>query len=334
MPIQTANALTARVRELEEINRQLAQANALSSELLAERELQAEQIDRLNRSLAEANARSSELLAELEERLDESRGLNAALQREVVERRNAEAALQRKATELKRSNAELEQFAYVASHDLQEPLRGVAGFAQLLSQSCSERLTVDEREYLGFVVSCAARMKRVIEDLLALARVSTRPYHVEQVDCAALVRRVVEGLWVAVRESGAEVSCGDLPTVPGDETQLSQLFQNLVGNALKFRSDQPPRVRIEAERGQGEWAFAVRDNGAGIATSDQERIFVIFQRAAGTGVPGSGIGLAVCKKIVERHGGRIWVESTPGQGSVFRFTLPEVAAASSNGSNA
>ena len=244
---------------------------------------------------------------------------------DISERKQAEEALHQRTMELERSNADLEQFAYVASHDLQEPLRMVASFTQLLADRYSANLDDEAREFIGFAVEGATRMQALIDGLLSFARVKTRAKELHPTDCQAVFQRSLTNLRVTLQESRAEVISDLLPTVLGDESQIEQLFQNLIGNALKFSSQNTPKVGVSARRSGKEWLLAVSDNGIGIDPRYNERIFAIFQRLhSRSEYPGTGIGLAICKKIVERHGGRIWVESELGQGATFFFTLSAV----------
>jgi PAS domain S-box-containing protein len=243
---------------------------------------------------------------------------------DITVRKNAESALHAAHAELKRSNAELEQFAYVASHDLQEPLRMVSSYTQLIQRRYGDKLDGDAKEFMHYVVDGAARMKQLIEDLLAYSRVGTKGKEFREIEVEAALKRAVTNLRAAIEEAGASVTWDPLPRVSGDDVQLAQLFQNLVGNALKFRGAGVPRVHVSCSEKNSEWEIGVADNGIGIEPQYFERIFMVFQRLHTKGdYPGTGIGLAICKKVVERHGGRIWVESTLGEGSRFLFTLPK-----------
>ena len=247
--------------------------------------------------------RAAEELRESRERLEER----------VVERTKA----------LERSNKELESFAYAASHDLQEPLRMVTSFAELLAKHYRSQLDEKAHEFIDYIVGGTTRMQRLISDLLTLSRVGRAEEPPEPIDCSEALDEALANLQAAIEESGVVVGRGDLPEIPANYSQLVQLFQNLVSNAIKYRGDEPLRVDVTAERQPGEWRFAVRDNGIGIDPEHLDRIFVIFQRLHPPDeYSGTGIGLAICKKIVELRGGRIWAESEPGEGSTFRFTIP------------
>jgi PAS domain S-box-containing protein len=235
------------------------------------------------------------------------------------------SARKRAELELRRSNEELERFAYVASHDLQEPLRTVSSYVQLIERRYQNKLDADGKDFINFAVEGAKRMQRLIEDLLAFSRVGTRGGVIAETASRDVFDAAIENLGAAIAEAGAVVERGDLPVVFADPTQLQGLFTNLIGNALKFRGESAPRVYVGAEPDGINWRFRVQDNGIGIDPQYFDRIFVIFQRLHGReDFPGTGIGLAICKKIVERHGGKIWVESGPRQGATFFFTLPGV----------
>lgn len=247
----------------------------------------------------------------------------AGISRDVSDRIEVEDTLRRTAAELARSNEELQQFAYVASHDLQEPLRMVASYTQLLARRYRDKLDDDGLEFINYAVDGATRMQRLIQDLLAYSRVGTRGDAFEPVPLSRALERALANLKVALEEAGAVITNDPLPTLHGDLSQLAQLFQNLIGNAIKFRREESPRVHISAQRQGGDWLISVSDNGIGIEAEYAERIFVIFQRLHGKAeYPGSGIGLSICKKIVARHGGSIWVEGRLGEGSTFHMKFP------------
>jgi PAS domain S-box-containing protein len=250
--------------------------------------------------------------------------------RDISQRKQAEAQLAaqaeelaRQAEELARSNADLEQFAYVASHDLQEPLRMVTAYTQLLAERYKGKLDENADKFIGYAQDGAVRMQVLIRDLLAFSRIGRKEDAVRSVDCGTVLEEVKQVLASAIEESGAVITCGELPKVNAVHTQMVQLFQNLIGNAIKFRGKNPPAISVTVEKNDSEHRFSVSDNGIGIAPEYAANIFVIFQRLhARAEYPGNGIGLAICKKIVEHYGGKIWVESQPDAGSIFHFTLP------------
>lgn len=250
-------------------------------------------------------------------------GMNYAVARDVTERRRLDAELEQRSQELARSNRELQQFAYVASHDLQEPLRMVASYVELLARRYKGKLDADADEFIAFAADGARRMQALIRDLLAFSRVEARGKPLVSIDANLACDMAIANLQAAIEAADARVTRDELPEVLADETQLTQLFQNLIGNAIKFRrDDQPPSIHVGVEQADGGWQFTVRDNGIGIDPTYGERIFLMFQRLHGRDrYDGTGIGLAICQRIVERHGGRIWVESAPGEGSAFSFTL-------------
>jgi len=238
-------------------------------------------------------------------------------------RRRAEEDLAKKAVELARSNADLEQFAYIASHDLQEPLRMVAAYTQLIAERYRGKLDENADKFIGYACEGALRMQTLINDLLAFSRIGRTGVKAGRVNCDAAMAEVLLNLGPAIRDCGATVSYAPLPEVLADSSQMSQVFQNLIGNAIKFRGKEPPEILVQAEKAGQDWLFTVSDNGIGIAPESAENIFVAFQRLhTRTEYPGNGIGLSICKKIIERNGGKIWVESGMSKGSSFKFTLP------------
>jgi len=235
--------------------------------------------------------------------------------------------LQRVNEELRRSNIEIEQFAHVASHDLQEPLRMVTSYLQLIERRYSDRLDSDGKEFIGFAVDGAKRMKELINDLLEFSRTGTSNARFREVDAASILEHAVDNLKTAIEESSARITAGALPIIVGDPVLLTQVFQNIIANAIKFQKGSVPRVHISARHQDAEWIFTISDNGIGIKPEHVDRIFRIFERLhTSEEYPGSGIGLAITRKIVERHEGKIWVDSRPGSGSTFHFSISGGAA--------
>jgi light-regulated signal transduction histidine kinase (bacteriophytochrome) len=255
-----------------------------------------------------------------------------ALEEEVRDRtQHLEKATQeseQRARQLATSNADLEHFAHVASHDLQEPLRTVTSFVQLLERRCGDSLDAESREYIQFAVDGAKRMHTLIEDLLSYSRITTLGGALTPCDLSHVVSEAMGDLDLVITESKAAITVGTMPVLSCDRAQMSSLFQNLIGNAIKYRKpDSAPTIHISTKLEGPEWVFRIRDNGIGIDPRYKDRIFIIFQRLHGQETyEGTGIGLAICKRIVERHQGRIWVESEPGKGATFAFTLPAKTA--------
>jgi PAS domain S-box-containing protein len=250
------------------------------------------------------------------------RELNTTLEQRVDERTRE---LLESNEALRQSNDDLNQFAYAASHDLQEPLRMVALYSQMLQRKYGGELDAETDQYVGFIVGGAKRMEMLLKDLLTYSQTGANMGPAEPIDWEPVMRKVLLNLQASIDQSGAVVSWESLPTVQAHEVRLVQLLQNIVGNAIKYRSEQPPKIRIAAERRDADWLFVVEDNGIGIEPEYAPQIFGIFKRLHGQTYPGTGIGLAICQRIVERYGGRIWVESKPGEGSRFFFTLPPAA---------
>jgi light-regulated signal transduction histidine kinase (bacteriophytochrome) len=290
-------------------------------------EINNEQVNAL-RATMKQQALQARAQMEREQELYDVTRLNNELMSMQRQLAKLNVTLKQQKADLARSNTELEQFAYAASHDLQEPLRMIRSYLGLLERRYADQLDDDAREFIAFAVDGAERMRRLIQGLLAYSRVGRKQREFHPVDCDALVTQVLSDLRLRIEETGAQVTVEALPTVWGDEVQLGQLFQNLISNALKFRDTAPPQVHIAAQAQEGRWRFAVRDNGIGIDPAQAERVFMIFQRLhTQQEYPGTGIGLATCKKIVELHGGEIGVDSAPGEGSTFFFTLPMRASA-------
>jgi PAS domain S-box-containing protein len=252
--------------------------------------------------------------------------------RVITERTLAERAIAQHADRLARSNANLQQFTYAASHDLQEPLRTVVTFTQLLAERYGNKLDGDANEFMNYVITSATRMQLLIADLLTYSRsVHHEDVPLKEVALNGVVELAAHNLQLAIQESGAVLETGSLPTVLADHVQMTQLFQNLVGNAIKYRASDSPLIRIGADQLGDEWVMSVCDNGIGIPAEYKEYVFGVFKRLHGGAQTGTGVGLAICKSIVERHGGRIWVESEPGRGSTFKFSIPGIPVRGASG---
>jgi PAS domain S-box-containing protein len=303
------------ISPLKDANGKLVGASTIARDITEHKRVEEE----LLKSRAELEIRVQERTSELKQR-------NEQLKSEIAEREKAEDSLRLRSQELARSNTELEQFAYVASHDLQEPLRMVTSYMQLIHKRFSNILDADANEFIGYALDGAKRMQRLTSDLLEYSRIGTKGKPFEPIDCEEILKAVELNLYLTIEENNARIVHDPLPVVNGDATQLIQLFQNLLANAIKFHGDKPPEIVIRAERKEHFWHISFRDNGIGIDPKHHERIFLVFQRLHSRNeYPGTGIGLAICKRIVERHGGVISVQSESGKGTTFTFTIPERA---------
>lgn len=266
----------------------------------------------------------SQVVMETNRDITKSKKAEEKLKNSYTRLRRTQKELEETITKLKISNAELEQFAYVASHDLQEPLRMISSFAQLLERRYKDQLDNDANDYIGFVVDAAHRMKELIDDLLAFSHLNTEFREFKVINMSESLKEALSNLQTLIEENNAEITCVPLPAIKGDPSQIRQLFQNLIVNAIKFNDKKLPCIHISVQDSGDFWKFGVSDNGIGIVSELQEKIFDVFKRLhTREEYPGTGMGLAICKKIVERHGGRIWVESEPGNGSTFNFTIPK-----------
>jgi signal transduction histidine kinase len=269
-------------------------------------------------------ADSRKKLGEINRHLDERvRVRTAELQQSNAALQEREALLLRQTEELARSNADLEQFAYIAAHDLQEPLRMVAVYTELFARKHHHVIDDEGAMFMKVVLDGVGRMESLLRDLMAYSRtIHAEPSGPERIETAEIIRVVLERLTGPLRESNADVEIGTMPAITGDRVGLAQVFQNLISNALKYRSDGPVKIRVGAVADENTWIFSVEDNGIGIHPDHHGKIFEPFKRLHGREYPGTGVGLAICRRVIERHGGRIWVESQEGRGATFRFTIP------------
>ncbi|MBD3338119.1 MAG: PAS domain-containing protein, partial [Candidatus Lokiarchaeota archaeon] len=244
--------------------------------------------------------------------------------RDISKQKESELQLEKALQDLKSSNAELEHFAYIASHDLQEPLRTISSFSQIIGKRLNGRLDETEDKYLGYIIDGTKRMKSLINDLLVFSRIKRKGNEFKSSDVERILNEVLKGLKSSIYENNAEITHDPLPTILADSSQIYQVLQNLISNSIKFRSEKPPKIHISAETTHNEWIFSIKDNGIGIDSKYFDRIFIAFQRLhSKTKYSGTGIGLAICKKIIKRHGGKIWIESEEGKGSTFFFSIPK-----------
>jgi signal transduction histidine kinase len=312
--------LEASRQTLQTLSGKLSQRSIELGQLNQQLQLEIRQRKEAQEALQEAH---DELEERVKERTADFQEANTLLKQELVERKRIEEALAAQAQALSRSNAELEQFAYVASHDLREPLRKIKSYTELLEIRYKGKLDARADKYIAYTVDGATRMQALITALLTYSRMGKEGVALEQINIETILKEVLDDLELVIRETKARISYNSLPCLMADPSQLRHLLQNLIENGIKFQGEESPQLEISAERKENEWLFAVRDNGIGIEPQYAERIFRIFQRLhTRTEYSGTGIGLAICKKIVERHGGRIWVESQIHEGSTFYFTIP------------
>ena len=275
----------------------------------------------LNKMQGELKGLNENLEELVEKRTAELKKANEELSREISEHMVAKHRLKKLTADLESSNKELEQFAYVASHDLKEPLRIVSSYMKLLEKRYREKLDGDAFEFIKYAVDSSERMQKMVDDLLTFSRVQTIGREFDAVRSDEALDKSIENLHVAIKETGAVIERGALPALRADASQLAHVFQNLIGNAIKFRGVERPKIRVSAKEDGRQWVFSVDDNGVGFDMRYKDKLFQVFQRLHGREYPGSGIGLATCKRIVERHGGRIWADSEPGRGSTFYFSI-------------
>jgi two-component system, sensor histidine kinase and response regulator len=320
------SVLRSKVVVLIDLYRKNEQVRQLNGEL----NRRSQELEILNLKLKNENEMRKRSEEELRRSEEELKGFNTTLEARVQERT---AALEERSSQLTRTNGELEQFVYASSHDLQEPLRTVTSFLQLLERRNRDNLDADSKQFIEFAVKSSEHMRSLINGLLEYSRVTLKERKFQSVDCNSVVSQILKQLNASITESGAKVECLWLPEIYGEPLLLGQLFQNLIGNALKFCTGRSPRIEVGAEKREGDWLFWVKDNGIGIEPRYFQQVFRLFQRLNNReDYPGAGLGLAVCLKTVELHGGKIWCESELGRGSCFYFTIPFFGQASKTSS--